>query len=338
VPDTQPTTRDERVLRVRLAADPASVPGARRFVAEGLRAWGHDDLVDDAALCVSELAGNAALHGGCSYIEVCVLDLERAVRVYVEDDGPVAPSVIAPRTTLPGPSAEVDVETDDLELLLDAPATGRGLAIVSVLASDWGVEELEQGKRVWADLAPEPAAGEVVPHPEPPAASVMASEETGHAAHETLPEGWVVVRLAGCPVALSLRQDQHLDELVRELTLMSANHENPESGALAERLEAILRSPAQARAAGRRQAQAALARGERLVDVDMAMPREFSAEVRRLDEAVREADVLCEERRLLTLASTPELRAFRAWMVSEISAQAEKGASPVSWEDFKGRG
>jgi anti-sigma regulatory factor (Ser/Thr protein kinase) len=335
VPDTQPTTRDERVLRVRLAADPASVPGARRFVAEGLRTWGHDDLVDDAALCVSELAGNAALHGSSTYIEVCVLDLERAVRVYVEDDGPVAPATIAPRTTLPSTTAEADAETDALELLLEAPATGRGLAIVSVLASDWGVEELEQGKRVWAELSPEPSA-----HDSPAsraAATATITDDAGHGAHEELPEGWVVVRLAGCPVRLSLHQDQHLDELVRELTLISANQDNPESGALARRLEAILRSPAQARAAGRRQAQAALARGERLVDVEMAMPREFSAEVRRLDEAVREADVLCEERRLLTLASTPELRAFRAWMVAEIRAQVERGASPVPWEDWKAR-
>src|SRR5512142_1289885 len=41
VPDEQ-LTRDDRVLRVRFAADPASVPGARRFVADGLRAWGLD--------------------------------------------------------------------------------------------------------------------------------------------------------------------------------------------------------------------------------------------------------------------------------------------------------
>jgi anti-sigma regulatory factor (Ser/Thr protein kinase) len=334
VPDAQPT-RDERVLRLRLAAEPASVPGARRFVAEGLRAWGHEDLVDDAALCVSELAGNAALHGGSTYIEVCVLDLDRAVRLWVEDDGPVAPAAITPRTTLPGPAVEA-AERGDLELLLDAPATGRGLAIVSVLASDWGVEELARGKRVWAELSPE-ASAPAESAPAAPGESLSADRagRPGAGAGEALPEGWVVVRLAGCPVRLSLRQDQHLDELVRELTLMSADRDNSESEALAGRLEAILRTPAQARAAGRRQAQAALERGEAFVDVEMAMPREFSHEVRRLDEAVREADVLCEERRLLTLASSPELRAFRAWMVTEIGEQVEQGASPVSWDEWK---
>jgi len=37
-------------LRVRLAADPVSVSGARRFVADGLSSWGLADLVDDLPL------------------------------------------------------------------------------------------------------------------------------------------------------------------------------------------------------------------------------------------------------------------------------------------------
>lgn len=325
-------TREQRLLRVRFAADPASVPGARKFVSDGLRAWGLHDLVDDASLCVSELAGNAALHGSGSYIEVSVLDLEQAVRLSVEDDGPAPAAAVAPRTTLPGLDEAFDDELDELDRLLSAPATGRGLAIVSVLASDWGVDELERGKRVWADLSAadssEPAA--TGRRERSPAAGFAMPDPTGAA----LPEGWFVVRLAGCPVELSLRQDQHLDELVRELTLMSVDKGNPESAALARRLEAILRAPAHARVAGRLQAQAAFDRGERLVDVEMAMPREFSHEVRLLDHAVCEADVLCDERRLLTLASPPEVREFRAWMTEQIVTQVEQDAEPVTWLDW----
>ncbi|MGE5720077.1 MAG: ATP-binding protein, partial [Nocardioidaceae bacterium] len=303
-----------------------------KFVSDGLRAWGLHDLVDDASLCVSELAGNAALHGSGSYIEVSVLDLEQAVRLSVEDDGPAPAAAVAPRTTLPGLDEAFDDELDELDRLLSAPATGRGLAIVSVLASDWGVDELERGKRVWADLSAadssEPAA--TGRRERSPAAGFAMPDPTGAA----LPEGWFVVRLAGCPVELSLRQDQHLDELVRELTLMSVDKGNPESAALARRLEAILRAPAHARVAGRLQAQAAFDRGERLVDVEMAMPREFSHEVRLLDHAVREADVLCDERRLLTLASPPEVREFRAWMTEQIVTQVEQDAEPVTWLDW----
>lgn len=330
------TTRDERVLRVRLAADAASVPGARRFVADGLRAWGHDELVDDASLCVSELAGNAALHANSTYIEVAVMDLDRVVRLLVEDDGPAPLEAISPRAMLPDIEESLEGlegELDDIELLLNAPTTGRGLAIVSVLASDWGIEELEHGKRVWAELAAEPTDehGPRQPH----TTRDTVPDEPVIVSPEELPPGWLVVRLAGCPVDLSLHQDQHLDELVRELTLMSVDDENTESARLAHRLEAILRAPAQARAAGRRQAQAARDRGERIVDVEMAIPREFSPEVRRLNEAVTEADRLCEQQRLLTLASPQELRDFRSWMTEEITGQAERGTTPTTWDEWR---
>ena len=338
VPDEELATDDPRALRIRFAADPASVPGARRFVADGLRAWGHADLVDDATLCVSELAGNAALHGGSSYIDVGVQALDRVVRVFVEDDGPVPVEAVSPRTTLPVFSADAPLnafeESGDLEdldvLLLDQPATGRGLAIVSVLASDWGVETLENGKRVWADLGtPVEGAGSGAKAPD--GAHVPAPGP------DVLPPGWTVVRLAGCPVELSLQQDQHLDELVRELTLISADHENPESAAIAHRLDAILRTPAHARLAGRRQAMQARDRGERLVDVEMAIPREFSAAVTELHAAVIEADVLCDEQRLLTLTSPRELREFRTWMTEQIVDQVERDAEPVTWDDWRSR-
>lgn len=333
----------ERILRVRFSADPSSVPGARRFVVDGLRAWGRDEIVDDAALCVSELAGNAALHGGSSYIEVGVLALDRAVRIFVEDDGPAPADVVVPRTDIPGlgvaaDGLDLDAELDGLDeldlLLLDQPATGRGLAIISVLASDWGVEELEHGKRVWADLgSPDPEGGRA----DDGATRAASRTPSPPPSDGTLPPGWVVVRLEGCPVDLSLRQDQHLDDLVRELILMSADHHNPASAELAKRLDAILRAPAHARLAGRRQAQLARSRGERLVDVEMAMPREFSADVRQLHEAVTEADVHCEEQRLLTLTSPADLRELRTWMTEEIIAQAERDASPVSWDTWRSR-
>ncbi len=335
MPDQETAAEDPLSLRVRLAADPASVSGARRFVSDGLRAWGRGDLVDDAALCVSELAGNAALHGDSSYIDVGVQALDRAVRVFVEDDGPVPSEAVTPRTTLPAtdpaatPTGHGEVlDGDDLDLLLlEQPATGRGLAIVSVLASDWGVETLENGKRVWADLGTpvEPhGCTEPVRRPDGPAA----------VGSHVLPPGWTLVRLAGCPVELSLRQDQHLDELVRELTLMATDHGSPESARIAERLEAILRAPAHARLAGRMQALDARERGERLVEVEMAIPREFSAEVVRLHQAVTEADVLCEDQRLLTLASPRDLREFRTWMTEQIVGQVDRDAEPVTWDDW----
>lgn len=327
--------REQRVLRVRLAAEPSSVPSARRFVTDGLRAWGRDTVVDDAALCVSELAGNAALHDSCTYIEVCVADLAQVVRVWVEDDGSTPVEALTPRVPMPGLDSDSDSDPDpvaELDALLHAPSTGRGLAIVSVLASDWGVEALDHGKRVWAEL---PLAGPASPQPEEPHLEPAATDTAR--AGDDLPDGWTVVRLTGCPVDLAVRHNEHLDELVRELTLMSrdAGGSGSGSGELVRRLEAILLAPAQARRALRLQTEAALARGDGLVDLEVAMPREFAPQATLLNEAIDEADRLCDEERLLTLTSPHILRAFRAWMTEEITEQVEGGHAPTTWARWR---
>ena len=84
-------------LRVRLAADPVCVSGARRFVTDGLRSWRRPELLDDAELCVSELAGNAVLHSGTTFMEIVLQTLHRGVRISVEDDGPTPAAAVQPR-------------------------------------------------------------------------------------------------------------------------------------------------------------------------------------------------------------------------------------------------
>jgi anti-sigma regulatory factor (Ser/Thr protein kinase) len=320
---TEPASAD-RQLRLSLTAEPVSVPAARRFVADGLSSWGMDHLLDDATLCVSELAGNAALHSAASFMQVVLRGHAGSVTVSVEDDGTVPAQAVLPRPAFPGPDVPADL------LLEDESTTGRGLAIVSILAAVWGVERTEQGKRVWCEITDSQEEHGVRPpltqhdeHPEP--------------TEQLLPADWVRVRLADCPVQLSLRQDQHLDEQVRELQLVGGDRSSPASQALAAQLQDLLSGPAHARHMGRRIAQQAAAEGRETIDVDMAMPRAFSAEVVKLELAVRQADVLCEEMRLLTVASAAELRALRAWMTEEIVRQAEHDAAPVPWREWVAR-
>lgn len=327
MPDTSPAGPSPSELRVRLAAHPASVPGARRFVADALHMWGLEELLDDATLCVSELAGNAALHSASTFMEVAMRPAVSAVRISVEDDGETPIEAVVPRATFTG--------GDEATVLPEEEATtGRGLAIVSILASDWGVEETAGGKRVWLEISQTDDEHGVRP---PSRAGAGTTGTAPGRAAGLLPNGWAVVRLAGCPVKLSLRQDEHLDELIRELQLVATDQDNPRSLELASRLTDLLSGPAHARHTGRLVAQVAAEAGHEQIDVDMAMPREFSAEVRKLQAAVREADVLCEEMRLLTLASSPELRVLRDWMTEQVTAQLEQGASPVSWEDWLAR-
>ena len=308
-------------LRVRLAADPVCVSGARRFVTDGLRSWRRPELLDDAELCVSELAGNAVLHSGTTFMEIVLQTLHRGVRISVEDDGPTPAAAVQPRQAFAFDEVGADLD--------DEPTTGRGLAIVSVLASSWGVELTEGGKRIWAELLDGDAEYDVRPPDETEVTELAPPPGP-------LPDDWGRVRLVGCPVLLSLRQDQHLDELVRELQLISIE-DNPSSRALAAQLQDVLRGPAAARHTGRRIAQDAAAAGLDSVDVEMAMPREFSREVERLQDAVKRADRLCEEMQLLTLASTPDLRALRAWMTEQVAHQLRDHAEPEPWGDWVAR-
>jgi anti-sigma regulatory factor (Ser/Thr protein kinase) len=311
-----PTAR----LHVRFAADPASVPGARRFVVDGLHAWGLDEIVDDAALCISELAGNAALHSVSTFMRVEVWRSGDVVRVSVQDDGDVPLAVVVPRADY-GPDSVA--QPHELE---SEPTTGRGLAIVGFIASTWGVERTRDGNRIWAELGGDGAVAPAVEEPAAPAA------EGG-----PLPPDWALVRLAGCPVRLSLRQDEHLDELMREFQLLSADRDNDDSLALARQIEGLLHAPAHARFTGRRLAEVADRAGRTEVDIDMAMPRLASTWIRELERAVLAADALCEQERLLTLASTQDLRDLRAWMTESIVSQIEHGAAPETWEDWRAR-
>lgn len=309
-------------LSVRFAADAASVPGARRFVVDGLTSWGRDDLADQAELVASELTGNAALHADANFMWVTVDALDGAVvRVGVEDDGPVGVEAVQPLA--------VAAHEGSLDWS-DQAATGRGLAIVAMLSKEWGVEATALGKRVWADLA-DPDAVHEVRGP----TRVVAPPGTGAASD--LPPDWALVRLADCPMELSLRQDRHLDELIRELQLMAADHGNPQSQEVADQLRDLLAAPAGARATGRRTAERARAEGLDHVDVEMAMPRAFSALVPQLRDAVRRADQLCEDGHLLALASPPEIRTLRSWMTHEIIAQADRGEEPLPWPEWDDR-
>ena len=196
-------SRGNPELRVRLTAEASSVPGARRFVTDGLLDWGREHLVDDAALCVTEMATNTALHSGSRFMHVGLSDLEPAVRLSVEDAGGMVPlPAVAP------PPVPAYDDPLPLEIL---GTTGRGLAIVSVLAEVWGIDERADGRRIWADLAGDGVEHEVRP-------PVVAFADQSASKPTVLPEDWVKVSLLQCPVRLGIRVDQRLDDLIRELS------------------------------------------------------------------------------------------------------------------------
>lgn len=133
----QPSEEPEAPLhydRLDYTPFPKSVTLARRRAHRLLTEWGHPELAADTALLVSELGGNAVLHGSLRdrlfRVELALTD--RVVRISVSDPkGELRPSLR-------------EATTDDM--------FGRGLLIVGHVADRWGVCELTVGKSVWCEL------------------------------------------------------------------------------------------------------------------------------------------------------------------------------------------
>ncbi|MFF4989739.1 ATP-binding protein [Streptosporangium saharense] len=127
--------------RLKMAVDALAPRKARSFTANVLRAWGEQDLVDDAVLIVSELTTNAFQHArrqqnlAVQDVETIVLILELrpdTVSIHLRDNSLVLPS---PRTS-----------PEDQE-------GGRGLRIVAALAHSWTATSITgNGKQVTAFL------------------------------------------------------------------------------------------------------------------------------------------------------------------------------------------
>lgn len=117
---------------VDVPATPHGPAAARRVVAALLPAWGLESVVDDAQLVVSELVTNAYRHApGTDSFELELVRRQHGVRISLADGASIRPII-----------AELG----------DAHPSGRGMLIISKLASNWGTEEHHGGKRVWVDL------------------------------------------------------------------------------------------------------------------------------------------------------------------------------------------
>lgn len=114
----------------------SSAPMLGRRFAGALLADTDLSIAGDVTLLVSELISNAVIHASCdARLEV---HISRAhIRVAVRDASQHQPEPRVPDLTVPG---------------------GRGLHLVEKLASRWGVDTGDHGKRVWFEIDREPAA------------------------------------------------------------------------------------------------------------------------------------------------------------------------------------
>ncbi|HEX3090345.1 MAG TPA: MEDS domain-containing protein [Ilumatobacteraceae bacterium] len=110
--------------------DSRSLRGVRQFVVDTLWQWDVEGLCDDATIVVSELATNSILHAQSDFT-VALARQAGTVRLSVLDG-----SDQFPRLRDPSPTT----------------VTGRGLRLVTALATRWGTVAVGGGKEVWADF------------------------------------------------------------------------------------------------------------------------------------------------------------------------------------------
>jgi hypothetical protein len=130
-----PMDESENTVTARYLPTIDSPTAARHLLVESLQDWGcTTDVVDDGAMVITELTGNAVNHVGEPFFVTIALK-SGIVRISVRDT-----STSIPVATKVGASA----------------LSGRGLSIIEALACNWGVNIASDHKTVWADLvAPE---------------------------------------------------------------------------------------------------------------------------------------------------------------------------------------
>ncbi len=251
-----------------------------------------EDLVADAQLVLTELVTNAQLHGEPPILVGLTAHGTGVARIQVADAG-------RHRLVLPAQS--------------DDAMTGRGLAVVAALAESWGVDPDEGGgKIVWAVLRPGTAD-----RPEPPEVDLDAFLD----AWEDEVEEAFTVSLGAVPTRLLLEAKQHIDNVVRELTLARGEAASPLPSDLDALVDVVTADFAQARTALKEQAAAAAACGTRHTDLVFALPLTAIEAGERYLAALEQVDQYARSARILNLETPAVHQLFRRWYVGGLISQ-----------------
>jgi PAS domain S-box-containing protein len=300
-----------------LPPDPTSPGQARRLVRRVLDDAGRPEWSEAAELAVTELVTNAALHAHTE-IGVSVVVDDARLRVEVRDGSPV----------LPG-RRQYDAQA----------TTGRGMALVGALASDYGVSPLEvTGKVVWFEID-----GRADAQSED---ELLAAWSDSHWDVEELAQqpddATRPVVLLQVPPTLWLAARQHHDALLRELVLYLAEHDDVVVDLATADLARGLVSSALVALVDRLRAegvvQATLPDGHPsplpwappAVDLELRLPPEVGPGYGALQDALDVAERLAVQGLLLVRPGLPEVVTVRDWVCEQVQSQL-LGVAPTPW-------
>jgi hypothetical protein len=291
---------------------------SRAFLRSSLE--GHpDDLIADAELVASELVTNAEFHGAPP-ITVRILATDEVLRIEVEDAGKQLPIQMRQR---------------------DDNMTGRGLAVIAALASGWGVDpRVPTGKVVWAELPIRRIPGGRRTAPQMDTEAILGAWPDDLDQKARYP-----VRLGAVPTQLLLDAKAHIDNVVREVTLMRrqlptspAGHDRIRSPReLAELADVVTGEFAEARNDMKRQALEAARRGDTVTNLRLRLPVSAADAGERYLAALDQADRFARSAQMLTTVTPRVHRIFRRWYVRSLVQQLraiEAGEQPPEARPF----
>ena len=317
----KPAGEDARVV-LSLPPDLRSVGRARGRLVVAAAGWGcSEELVDDARVVLSELMSNGVLHAR-NDLQVVIWSRGGGIRLEVRDASPTAPvpSLDMPRAAPSLLDEPAPRHLMDEDLMLPT-ATGRGLAVVSALASSWGwYPEPGGGKVVWAELGTEGSLKDAAPRP-----------LSDRVVYPVRP-----VRLIAAPLRLMKASEDHFDDLARELQMAelaalagsgttSGGLATKEGGLVVAQLsplaEHVKTRLARMREPVRRAMWEAARRGDRLIDLNLLADAGLPAVFEIFDELLRRSAQAAERGLLLTEPPGAEVVAWRRWLRQELEAQ-----------------
>lgn len=144
----------------------------------------------------------------------------------------------------------------------------------------------------------------------------------------------VEVVLSGYPLLLGERTSAHYAEALRELALLVSGGEAP-AGSVPDRVVTLVGDLTQLRELTTgfdTEKAVALARGETVRDMTVAVTPEMVVMSSQLGRLLDEVDDYCRDEKVLTLAPDPSYVDYRRWYVDELVAQSA-GRPPTPWSE-----
>lgn len=150
----------------------------------------------------------------------------------------------------------------------------------------------------------------------------------------------VTVTLLDLPVALHARAGEHSDEMQREFRLLSEQLRDHRDAGVPRRLVELTRTLVTSYSGftleQEAQLESAIAEGRPTIDLAFRVPVHAADAARDLGAMFDEADDYCREgRHLLTLATPPDLVAYRRWYLQQFMDQPS-GSAPAPWASAPG--